>query len=104
VAAVYPRSKAVGEINTLWAAKLDEAAGSGITTVDLKVKNVVHFAGWKPKSTYTVGYSTVEPRTAAPGWQANNDLSLLSLSISGELRPMPPSSRRTWAATTAGGA
>lgn len=87
---LYTRSsEAEGVINTLWAAKLPDPAGSGVLTVDLKVKNVIHFAGWRPKYINVVAYSTVEPRGAAPGWQANNDLSVLSLSSSGEVRPMP---------------
>ncbi|RMF43411.1 MAG: hypothetical protein D6755_10355, partial [Anaerolineae bacterium] len=36
-----------------------------------------------PGSTLRVAYSTVEPRSAAPGWQANNDLQLRSFSTSG---------------------
>jgi resuscitation-promoting factor RpfB len=88
---LYTRSSTEeGVINTLWAAKLDNPTGEGIQTVDLKVKNVIHFAAWKPKSTYTIAYSTVEPRAAAPGWQANNDLLMLTLNSSGELRAMPP--------------
>jgi hypothetical protein len=62
-------------INSLWV----------ISTVDpeaeefsLGVENVVHFADWSPSSAATIAYSTVEPRPAAPGWQANNDLSLVT--------------------------
>ena len=73
-------------INTLWAAKVNDDSGS---LVDLEVKNVVHFAGWRPGSAFTVGFSTVEPRLAAPGWQANNDLGLLSFSSSGFIRRLP---------------
>lgn len=58
-------------INSLWVLNLasgqSEPAGLGI-------ENVIHFAGWAPGSTDTIYYSTVEPRSAAPGWQANNDL------------------------------
>jgi hypothetical protein len=73
-------------INTLWAAPLDGESGS---IIDLEVANVVHFADWKPGSILTVAYSTVEPRPAAPGWQANNDLGLLSFSASGFIRRLP---------------
>jgi resuscitation-promoting factor RpfB len=41
-------------------------------------KNIVHFAAWIP-GTNSVAYSTVEPRSAAPGWQANNDLYRVSI-------------------------
>jgi hypothetical protein len=54
--------------------------------LDLKVANVVHFAGWAP-GLNLVAYSTVEPRPTAPGWQANNDLEMLGVSSSGFLSP-----------------
>ena len=73
-------------INTLWAASL---AGDESALVDLQVANVVHFADWKPGSVFTVAYSTVEPRPAAPGWQANNDLGLLTFSATGFVRRLP---------------
>ncbi|RMF40565.1 MAG: DUF348 domain-containing protein, partial [Anaerolineae bacterium] len=63
------------DINTLWAARIDQDPP---TLVDLQVSNIVHFADWVPGSTLRVAYSTVEPRSAAPGWQANNDLQLRS--------------------------
>jgi hypothetical protein len=66
------RSEADGQINTLWAAKVDEGAA---TEIDLLVANVVHFAEWGPDSR-SFAYSTVEPRSSAPGWQANNDLDI----------------------------
>ncbi len=84
------RAQNEGIINTLWATRLDDPAGAGELKVDLKVNNVVHFGGWRPGSRYTVAYSTVEPRAAAPGWQANNDFSMLSLSPTGQVRPLPP--------------
>lgn len=84
---LYTRSSSEGEaINRLWAAPLDQADGEPI---DLGAANIVHFADWKPDATLTVAYSTVEPRSAAPGWQANNDLRLLTFSGSGFLRELP---------------
>jgi len=68
------------DINTLWAARLDQEPP---LLVDLQVRNIVHFADWVPGSTLRVAYSTVEPRSAAPGWQANNDLLMRSFSTSG---------------------
>lgn len=58
------------EINTLWAVSLsrDDAA-----PFSLGIKNVVHSAVWTPSSA-NVAYTTVEPRSTAPGWQANNDV------------------------------
>ena len=56
------------EINTLWAVKTN-----GGKPFSIGVSNVVHFAAWIPNSN-SIMYSTVEPRSTAPGWQANNDL------------------------------
>ena len=67
------------EINSLWAARVDE--GSTVI-VDFKAKNIVHFAQFGPESDF-VAYSTVEPRAAAPGWQANNDVIIVKISSSG---------------------
>ncbi len=74
------RSEKKDEINTLWAANL---SADPVVLLDLKVSNVVHFADWVPGSTIRVAYSTVEPRPAAPGWQANNDLRYLTIYKSG---------------------
>ncbi|MCZ2127217.1 MAG: G5 domain-containing protein [Anaerolineales bacterium] len=58
------------EINTLWVVRVKNTKPA---LISLQAKNVVHFAEWIP-GTNSVMYSTVEPRAAAPGWQANNDL------------------------------
>lgn len=68
-------------INTLWAAKVDDDSG---LMLDLKISNVVHFAEWAPWQNL-IAYSTVEPRSTAPGWQANNDLLMISVSSGGFL-------------------
>ncbi len=68
------------DINTLWAADLE---ADPVEPVDLQISNIVHFADWVPGSNSKVVFSTVEPRAAAPGWQANNDLYVLSFSPSG---------------------
>ena len=68
-------------INRLWAVRLEPENSAA---VDLKITNVIHFAGWSADSA-TFAYSTVEPRSTAPGWQANNDLNLLSVSSNGLL-------------------
>lgn len=58
-------------INSLWAVSTTEPDAQPFY---LKADNVVHFAAWWPGTKQTLVYSTVEPRSAAPGWQANNDL------------------------------
>ncbi len=73
-------------INTLWAARVENEES---LEIDLEATNIVHFADWKPRSDQVVAYSTVEPRTAAPGWQANNDLQLLTFTASGFVRHLP---------------
>lgn len=71
-------------INSLWVANIgsddEEQAGK---LIDLKVRNVIHYADWVPGSTTKVVFSTVEPRATAPGWQANNDLNALTFSQTG---------------------
>lgn len=63
------------EINTLWAVRTKNIEPK---PVFLQAKNIVHFAAWIP-GTNSVAYSTVEPRSAIPGWQANNDLYRVSI-------------------------
>jgi len=63
------------EINTLWAVRTRNLDPK---LISLEASNVVHFAGWIP-NTNSVAYSTVEPRSATPGWQANNDLYRVSI-------------------------
>jgi hypothetical protein len=63
------------EINTLWAVRVLNIEPKPVW---LQAYNVVHFAAWIP-GTNSVAYSTVEPRSTAPGWQANNDLYRVSL-------------------------
>jgi resuscitation-promoting factor RpfB len=67
------------EINTLWAVRTD--GGKPFST---GLSNIVHFADWIP-GTNSIAYSTVEPRSTSPGWQANNDLSRYSITT-GEKR------------------
>lgn len=69
------------EINSLWAARVDRDPP---LIVDLGVVNVIHFADWSP-TLNTIGYSTVEPRPTAPGWQANNDLYMINVGGEGQL-------------------
>jgi resuscitation-promoting factor RpfB len=73
-------STAKNQINSLWVVSLNKDIAK---PMDLKVSNVVHFAAWVPGSSFTITYSTVEPRATAPGWQANNDLELLTFTSEG---------------------
>jgi hypothetical protein len=73
-------------INQLWAARIDDETA---LLLDLGVTNVIHFADWGAGLS-VVGYSTVEPRSTAPGWQANNDLSIIGVSTSGYVSPARP--------------
>ena len=72
-------------INTLWVVSIKNPE----TEIDLHVSNVIHFADWQPGSLAWAVVSTVEPRQAAPGWQANNDLQLINFSESGWVDPSP---------------
>lgn len=75
------RGEADDVINTLWVADL---ATDPVKLFDLKVQNVIHFAAWLPDGKNDqVAFSTVEPRSTAPGWQANNDLNVINFSESG---------------------
>jgi len=71
-------------INTLWVQSLIDPAA----LIDLKIPNVINFAGWSPEASNTVFYSSVEPRTSAPGWQANNDLGSIRFGATGFLNPI----------------
>ncbi len=84
------RSDQEGQINSLWAASIGQegalepgASQSSQDMADLGVKNVTQFADFVPGSNSKIIFSTVEPRQAAPGWQANNDLNALTFSPNG---------------------
>lgn len=72
-------------INSLWVVKIDDPE----IEIDLQVANVIHFADWQPGSTNLIASSTVEPRQAAPGWQANNDIIISNFSENGWVDPSP---------------
>ena len=78
------RGEAETTINTLWTVLLDQDDGQ---LVDLQAANIVHFAGWAPGLSM-VAYSTVEQRSTAPGWQANNDLYTVGVRETGYLMPV----------------
>lgn len=70
------------EINTLWVMNLVEEDSS---LIDLHVSNVIHSASFVNGMENTVSYSTVEPRSTSPGWNANNDLYLKQFFSSGNV-------------------
>jgi hypothetical protein len=77
------RENEEGQINSLWAAHLVDL-DNPTKLINLKVKNIVHFADWVPlPGALRVYFSTVEPRNTAPGWQANNNLLSLDFSPNG---------------------
>lgn len=71
---------APARINSLWAIDLTE---ENARPINLKVDNVVNFAAWVPEKGLTITYSTVEPTATEPGWQANNDLQMLTFAPTG---------------------
>lgn len=74
------------EINTIWAVRTN--GGKPFST---GIANVVHYAQWIP-GTNSIAYSTVEPRSAAPGWQANNDLQRYSITTGARAKILDASS------------
>ena len=68
-------------INSLWLVDLTK---ENPKLVDTGIRNVVHYADWVPGKSRTISYSSVEPRTTAPGWQANNDLHLFTFDDEGK--------------------
>jgi len=69
-----------GVINSLWAAQI---TSEDTLLIDLEVPNVIQFADWIPGASLRIVFSTVEVRSTAPGWQANNDLNVLTFSATG---------------------
>lgn len=67
-------------INSLWVLNL---SSNQTEPLPLDIENVIHFADWEPGSSSRIYYSTVEPRSAAPGWQANNDLVMAAVGTDG---------------------
>jgi hypothetical protein len=74
------------EINTIWSVRTN-----GGKPVSTGIANVVHYAQWIP-GTNSIAYSTVEPRSTAPGWQANNDLHRYSITTGAKAKVLDASS------------
>jgi hypothetical protein len=71
------------DFNSLWVVDVED---EDTEPIDLRARNIVHFADWAPDSDSPVfAYSTAEPRQSPPGWQANNDLILVNLSSGGRV-------------------
>lgn len=71
-------------INSLWAVVLNDPDP---TPIDLGAENIVHFADFAPSAgdAYRIAYSTAEASPGSPGWQANNDLVVLTFVSSGHI-------------------
>jgi Tol biopolymer transport system component len=76
-----PSPAPAGLTNSLWAIS---ATDPNPQPINLNTKNVL-WADWSPTSERTLAYTTAEPRATAPGWQANNDLFILSFSAAGKI-------------------
>lgn len=77
-----PSKSEQGVINTLWVISTTDPEGKAIS---LKAQNIVHFADFSPvtEGAYSVAYSTAEPAAGSPGWQADNDLQVVTFSAAG---------------------
>ena len=67
--------------NELWAVA---AAANQPVPFDLQAKNVL-WAAWSPTEARTLALTTGEPRSTAPGWQAHNNLRLVTFDKTGEI-------------------
>lgn len=77
-----PAKKDEQLINTLW---FVDVTHSGSQPIPLGINNVVNYAQWVPGKNLTIAFSTVEQRSAPPGWQANNDLIEITFDESGKI-------------------
>ena len=67
--------------NELWAVA---TAANQPDPFSLQAENVL-WAAWSPTEARTLAFSTGEPRSTAPGWQAHNDLRLISFDETDEI-------------------
>lgn len=67
-------------INSLW---VINTIDPNANPIDLGINNVIHFAGWLPGEARSIVVSTAETRTTSPGWQANNDLQIITFTEDG---------------------
>lgn len=64
------------EINRLWIVSL---SSDDPTPKDTGIVNIVNYAEWVPGRVRTISYSTAEPSSSPPFWNANNNLLLVRL-------------------------
>jgi resuscitation-promoting factor RpfB len=69
--------------NSLWVTRIDEDPSEEILSIDLKINNIPHYAGWLPDSENSVAYSTAEKIAHSPGWEADNNLKSIVFSANG---------------------
>lgn len=79
---LFSRQERSENLNSLWMMDVENWTKDPIS---LRISNVVHFAKWLPGETLRVIYSTVTPAEDAPGWRANNDLIVRTVSDTGML-------------------
>ncbi|MBN2256522.1 MAG: G5 domain-containing protein [Anaerolineaceae bacterium] len=82
-------------INNLWVINTTNAS---LKPINLGIQNVVSYADWVPTESRAVVYTTAEPRDTSPGWQANNDLSIVHFTLDGSVF-----SPTTWLESNSGG-
>lgn len=73
--------------NALWV--ILDTAEPDAQPIRLDIQNVL-FAAWMPGAQRTIVYSTAEPRSGFPGWQANNDLWRAQISPTGAVAQRTP--------------
>ncbi len=79
---LFSRQERSEDLNSLWMMDVENWTEDPIS---LRISNVVRFAQWLPGETLRVIYSTVTPTEDAPGWRANNDLRVRTVSDTGML-------------------
>jgi len=82
LATPVPQDRANEPFNIIWA--ILDTRNPDEQPLQLDLQNVL-FAAWVPGTERTIVYSTAEPRTEWPGWQANNDLWRAQISANGAL-------------------
>ena len=82
LATPVPQDRANEPFNMIWA--ILDTRNPDEQPLQLDLQNVL-FAAWVPGTERTIVYSTAEPRTEWPGWQANNDLWRAQISANGAL-------------------
>ena len=69
------------EINRLWLVSLSSDEPKPVNT---GITNVVNYAEWVSAKSMTISYSTADPSTSPPFWNANNDLQTVRFDSNGK--------------------